>query len=229
MSADITIFTMTKKVANAILTKESRFEILGLVSITLPGTWWWIAWNMNEPGAVGAIFRCYDDDKNEIAYLLVADVSQDKDERDISMLEESDIPDFDRYLECEVQRLMPLSGRKLIRWMSSHLNHRRHGKALVTAYIAHDDGRDRQYIDIRVRIRQRNVVISGCFDVSRAEQLAKPIFWALSDAMPLMPSCRHADVSQDKEEPDISALQEIGEVPLGVWRADSAGVSFKPQ
>ena len=73
----------------------------------------------------------------------------------------------------------------MIRWMSSHLNRRSSGKVLVTAYIARDQGRERQYIDVRLRVGNCNVVIGGCFDVSRASELAKPIFFALNDALPL--------------------------------------------
>ena len=71
------------------------------------------------------------------------------------------------------------------RWMSSHLNERSSGKYFVTAYIANDQGKERQYIDVRTRIGQRNVVIAGSFDVSRADELARPIFLALNDARPL--------------------------------------------
>jgi hypothetical protein len=54
---------------------------------------------MNDPGAVGAIFRCYEQgNEKEIGYLLVADVSQDSDEPDISMYEDSRIPELDRFL-----------------------------------------------------------------------------------------------------------------------------------
>ena len=141
---------------------------------------------MNDPGAVGAIFRCYEQgNENELGYLLVADVSQDPNEPDISLYEASGIPELDRFLQSEIRSLMAQDGREMIRWMSSHLNHRSSGKALVTAYTARDQGRDRQYIDVRIRARQRNVVIAGCFDVNRADQLAKPIFYALNDAVPL--------------------------------------------
>ena len=80
---------------------------------------------------------------------------------------------------------MASDGREMARWMSSHLNRGSFGKSLVTAYIARDQGRDRQYIDTRIRVRQRNIVIAGCFDVNRADELAKLIFYALSDAVPL--------------------------------------------
>jgi hypothetical protein len=177
---------MTAMRGNVIWTDEPRYEVLDLVSIALPGHWWWHTEDMSEPRAVGAMFRCFEPDgKNEIGYLLVADVSQDPEEPDISTCEDSCIPDLDGYLEREIRSLMERDGRELIRWMSSHLNRRPLGKALVTAYIARDRGRDRQYIDVRTRVRQRNVVIADCFDVTRAEQLAKPFFLALRDARPL--------------------------------------------
>jgi hypothetical protein len=179
-------FRTTTTAANATLTDESRFEVLGLASIALFGPWWWHTEDLNKPGAVGAIFRCYEKgNENELGYLLVADLSQDPTEPDITTYEDSGIPELDRFLESEVRNLMARDGREMVRWMSSQLNRRSYGKALVTAYIARDQGRDRQYIDIRVRAQQRNVVVAGCFDVNRADELAKPIFYALSDAKPL--------------------------------------------
>jgi hypothetical protein len=112
-------------------------------------------------------------------------VSQDPDEPDISTFEDAGIRELDRFLESEIRSLMARDGREMIRWMSTHLNHRSFGKALVTAYIARDQGRERQYIDVRLRVRDRNVVVGGCFDVSRAEDIAKPIFFALNDVLPL--------------------------------------------
>src|SRR5262249_44750057 len=118
-------------------------------------------------------------------YLLVADVSQDPDEPDVSTYEGADIPEVDRFLESGVRGLTARDGREMIRWISSHFNCRSFDKALVTAYIARDQGRERQYIDVRLRVRNRNVVIGSCFDVNRAEELAKPILFALNDALPL--------------------------------------------
>jgi len=174
---------MTTTRGNATLTDEARFEVLGLVSIALPEPWWWQTEDMNEPAAIGAIFRCYEKgNEAELGYLLVADVSRDPSEPDISMHEDNGIPELDHFLESEVRSLMAHDGREMIRWMSSHLNRQPNGKALVTAYVARDQGRDRQYIDVRIRARQRNIVIAGCFDVNRSDQLAKPIFDALNEA-----------------------------------------------
>lgn len=171
---------------NATLTTDSRFVVLGLVSIALPGPWWWHTADLNDAGAVGAIFRCYEKNNDkELAYLLVADVSGDPQEPDINAFAEKDIGKLDRFLEREIQALMARDGRQMVRWMSSHLNERLSGKCLVTAYTANDQGKERQYIDVRTRVGQRNVVIAGCFDVSRADELAKPIFFALNDARPL--------------------------------------------
>jgi hypothetical protein len=171
---------------NVILTDSSRFEVLGLVSISLPGPWWWHTSDLNDAGAVGAIFRCYEENKdNEVAYLLVADVSGVPQEPEISACQEQDIRELDRFLEREIRNLMARDGRQMVRWMSSHLNERSSGKYLVTAYIANDQGKQRQYIDVRTRIGQRNVVIAGCFDVSRADELARPIFLALNDVRPI--------------------------------------------
>ena len=168
---------------NVTCTGASTYEVLGLVSITLPGSWWWHTADLNDPGAVGAIFRCYEkDNQHELGYLLVIDVSGDPDEPNISTREEDDIPELDRFFEREIRKLMVRDGREMVRWMKSQLNRRSQGKSLVTAYIAKDRSRERQYIDFRTRIGQRNVIIGGCFDVGRANDLAKPIYSALSDA-----------------------------------------------
>jgi hypothetical protein len=162
---------------NVILTDSSRFEVLGLVSIAPPGPWWWHTSDLNDAGAVGAIFRCYEENNvEELAYLLVADVCGDPEEPDISAYQEQDIREFDRFVERQIRILMARDGREMVRWMSSQLNERSSGKCLVTAYIANDQGRERQYIDLRTRVGQRNVIIAGCFDVN---------FFALNDARPL--------------------------------------------
>jgi hypothetical protein len=69
------------------MTNEPRFEVLDLVSIALLGPWWWHTEDMSEAGAVGAVFRCYQQgDENELGYLLVADVRPILGEESISFL-----------------------------------------------------------------------------------------------------------------------------------------------
>jgi hypothetical protein len=55
-------------------------------------------------------------------------------------------------------------------------------KGLTTAYIALDQGRQRQYIDVRIHYFGRKLVIGGCFDVDFANELAGPIVSAMRDA-----------------------------------------------
>jgi hypothetical protein len=77
---------------------------------------------------------------------------------------------------------MDSDGRKMTKWMPSQLNETPRRSGLVSAYLAEDQGRERQYIDIRVGVGGRKVLIGGCFDVSRAKELAGPIFRALQEA-----------------------------------------------
>src|SRR5215470_808384 len=171
-------------------TGDGRFEILGLISLVLPGTWWWHTEDFNDPGgAKGAIFRCYENDYlaedgnlQELAYLLVADVSDDPSEPDITRFEQKDVDQFDRFLEQESRRVMAREGRLMIRWMSSHLSVTSRGPGLMTAFVGRDQGRDRQYMDARIRVGDRNVMIGGCFDIRRKDDLAAPIFWAVQEA-----------------------------------------------
>jgi hypothetical protein len=105
------------------------------------------------------------------------------------------VKELDKFLEDEVRKLMANDGRRMIRWMSSKLNETPTLKGLVTAYVGEDHGRDRQYIDLRISVRGRKVVVSGCFDVKRAHDLAAPIFAAIQNAAILDHSERRAPSS----------------------------------
>jgi len=37
-------------------------------------------------------------------------------------------------------------------------------------------------MDARIRVGDRNVMIGGCFDIRRKDDLAAPIFWAVQEA-----------------------------------------------
>jgi len=158
-------------------------DVLGLVRIQTFGPWWWRYEDLDEPTASGRIFRCYEPgNSQELAYLMVCDVSGDPDEPDVSRLTPELALEFDHRLEMHGREVMEASGRRLIRWMSSQLNTKDNIKGLVTAYIAEDDGRNRQYIDLRTRVDGKNIVVAGCFDVRRSDELAAPIFGALKNA-----------------------------------------------
>jgi hypothetical protein len=171
---------------NVTLTDQARFEVLGLVSIALPSPWWWHTEDLNETGVVGAIFRCFEEgNESELAYLLIADLSSDQSEPDVSTWLEMQASNFDRLLERQILDQMMSDGREFIRWMSSHLSRGPLGKCLTTAYVGKDQGRERQYIDVRTRVRDRNICMGACFDVARAKELSAPIMSALFDARSL--------------------------------------------
>ena len=47
--------------------------------------------------------------------------------------------------------------------------------SLVTAYIAEEDGVERQHVDARMMSRNKKLVLGCSFEVGRAEELARPI------------------------------------------------------
>ena len=171
---------------NCTMTADGRFEVLGLVSVVLPGPWWWYTEDLNE---AQTMFRCYDadcinDDGNheELGNLYVADGSNDPDEPDISRFEPEDVEEFDRFLEQGIRRLMAGDGRTMLKWMSSHLSETFQGKGLVSAYIGWDQGRERQYMDIRIPIAGRKVIVGCCFDVQRKDDVGRAVYWAVQEA-----------------------------------------------
>ncbi len=176
---------MIDRRGNCIRLGEGRFEVLGLISMVLPGPWWWQAEDLNDPHARGTCFRCFeegylaeDGNLQELANLLVADVSADPTEPDISLLQPEDVDALDRRLEAEIRRVFAHDGRTMTKWMSSHLNVLASGKGVTTAYIARDQGRERQYLDIRISVGGRKVIVGGCFDIARKDDVAAPVYWA---------------------------------------------------
>jgi hypothetical protein len=87
---------------------------------------------------------------------------------------------------------MECDGCRFKRWMNSQLNHLATGKVLLTAYIGEDCGRDRQYFDAQMRVGQRNVIVAGCFDDNKADELVVPIFWPC----PTLFRCYASEVSE---------------------------------
>jgi hypothetical protein len=177
------------RLKNVRRTEGGRFEIFSLVSIRTPGPWWWHTEEFETAdGNSCVIFRCFGEpvEQDEVAYLLVADVSGDQEEKDISTLDEAGANEFDKFLETGASRIMSNEGRTMRKWMTSKLNEIRGRKVLVTAYIARDGARDRQYIDCRSTVNGRKLVVAGCFDVTRADEFAAPIFNAMQGAIFLL-------------------------------------------
>jgi hypothetical protein len=176
---------MDSRQGNVVRRSTGIYEVVDLIKIALPpGPWWWHTEDLNDPGgAKGAIFRCGETgNPHELGYLMAADVTADPTEPDISRFEEADAKQFDRVLEEATRGMMAGDGREMTNWMASHLSETSQGKALMTAYIARDQGRDRQYFDARLRIRGCNALIGGCFDIARKDDVGPAVWHALQDA-----------------------------------------------
>ena len=167
-------------IRNVVMREPGLYYVLGLVRIQTFGPYIWATEDLDGSGANGAIFRCYEDgNEQELAYLLAADVTGDPSEPEIEALRREDVEAVDRYLEEGIRRALPNAGRKMIRWMSSSFHETELGNRLMSPYIAEDQGRQRQYIDYRMLVSGRKWVVSGCFDVARASDFARPILDAV--------------------------------------------------
>ncbi|MBT4048079.1 MAG: hypothetical protein HOE64_06985, partial [Nitrospina sp.] len=102
-------------------------------------------------------------------------------------LDEDSAKAYDLHLHEEIKKNLPNEGMELIKWMSSQLNETEDLKILVTAYIVNDQGKERQNIVLRMRVRESNLVVMGCFDIAMKDQLAAPIFDAIRGFIILPP------------------------------------------
>ena len=76
----------------------------------------------------------------------------------------------------------PLKGRVAFVERTQGLRRLRHAKALVTPFIVNEVRRGKQHIQARMTSRDRKVILGCCFMVSRAEELAAPVFNVLRGA-----------------------------------------------
>jgi hypothetical protein len=161
--------------------ERAAFNILGRIELCLPGPWWWHTEDIDEQSATGAIFRAYADDGAELAHLIVVDVTTDASEPDVSSIRQNDVPNLDHALQSGIRQHLAAQGIEVLKWMSSHLNETTNLKALVTAYVVKDNGKDRQMIAARLTIEGRKMILMGCFDVTAADILAVPIYRAMQE------------------------------------------------
>jgi hypothetical protein len=154
------------------------FNVLDLAYLRLTGPWWWESEDIDEEGCIGSIFRTWGDGEAtglDKAYIIVADVTDDLSEPDISEISIQDVERVDHELHTDIARGLEESGSKLIKWIPSKLNESTNYKALVTPYITLDQGKERQFIVLRISAQERKLVVMGCFDVKEHETFAGPI------------------------------------------------------
>ena len=113
-------------------------------------------------------------------------MTDDPSELDVSELGLSDISSVDELLYKGIQEGLAADGMKLTHWMGSQLNQASTLKGLLTAYIVLDQGKERQFISLRLKSKGRKILIVGVFDIEGKESLARPIFDTLKD-MVLLP------------------------------------------
>lgn len=166
--------------------ERGMFSVLGLVVIPvrIGGSYWWHCEDIDREGARGAIFRAYESEglkqgAYEVAAITVVDVTDDPDEPDIETLEQSGVSALDEVLRQGITEQFLADGREMRRWMSSYLNESGRLKGLVTAYIVRDAGKERQFIALRIKVKDRKIVALGSFDLAEERVLAGPIIDAI--------------------------------------------------
>jgi hypothetical protein len=170
--------------SNLIDPEQGVFSVLGLVAFRLSGLgghYFWQCEDIDGEMAKGAAFHAWaPEDAKEgglaIASITVVDASNDPTEPDVSVLEQDDVPRVDGILQKDLGALLVANGMELIFWMSSQLNQSDGFKGLVTVYIASDQGKQRQSIALRIKAKNRKIVVIGDFDIEKKEILAAPIF-----------------------------------------------------
>lgn len=157
-------------------------HILHGLHVELPTeqTWFILDGDENETCTT---FRCFDlDSRLQIGSITVADLTQDADEKNIDLLNEQSAEQWDQFIQRATVELTRQDGRELVRWMSSRLQNYSERKALLTAYILREGSQETQYLDLRIRIKDSNVCLSGSFAIPQAKYLASSIFQCITDS-----------------------------------------------
>ena len=170
------------KYARMIDPEKYVFDILNLLLIQLPPGLWWHSEDFETDKYFGHIFRGYFESElpEEKAYVMIADVTNDEDEPDISNISKETIAAVDQNLRINIKKTLPSLGLGFVRWMNSELNYLYERNILVTAYIIDDpEVGHRQRICSRLNAKDRKIAIEVCFNISDAKTLAGPIFKAM--------------------------------------------------
>lgn len=160
------------------------FDVLGLFRLHLPQGFNWYCEDLAEANAKGAIFRTWEKEEPgqyEMASIIIADVTEDPTEPEISGITQADVATLDDLFKEEISEQLNSQGRAVVQWQSSQLNETQNLTALVTAYIVGEDQRQQQNIALRMAVTQRKFVLMGRFDVDKHELLAKPVFESLQN------------------------------------------------
>ncbi len=161
-------------VSNSVLLDSENhiFMVLDFIEVILFPMPWWHGVDNNDEKAVGSLFYGYEDPLSlyEVTFVIV-DVTNDDEEWDVYLINPTHVEEFDEDYKKKIE-----TNCAIVKWMGTVLNDTGAHKALVTAYVAHKDGRDWLFIDYRINIRDRKIVISAGCDNSKTDLYAKLVY-----------------------------------------------------
>lgn len=169
---------LTKNVETIDLTK-CLFQVLGFLTVDVSSPFWTLVEDVEDRTVRGAIFSFITDiecsNHRPPADFTIVDVTLDQAEPDVSTMTQDEISDFDDYLHEEIMCGLPDSQAKLVNWIESNQYQIGGELHLITAYVMHVSGRNRQYVAIRRRLESRNICIIGTFDLQHKDDFMRPI------------------------------------------------------
>lgn len=153
------------------------FTILEQLRIRLSGPYWWKGEHIDEEGAVGVDFRAYPQDVKEDemfpqASILIADVTTDPTEPNISGIRELEIMRIDDYLREELSKQDQLP---LVAWEGTEVKTIDGEEGLLSTYRVEDEGIERRMKAFRVNSRGRKWAVIASYDSKREGELDEPL------------------------------------------------------
>ena len=180
-----TLKIAVKMASNSVLLDSENhiFMVLDFIEVTLFPMPWWHGVDYNDEKAVGSMFYGYEDPSSlyEVTFLIV-DATDDDEEWDVYLINPTHVEEFDEDYKKKIE-----SHCTIVEWMGTVLNDTGVHKALVTAYVAQIDGRDWLFIDYRINIRDRKIVISAGCDNSKTDLYAKLVYDAAKSVSFIQP------------------------------------------
>jgi hypothetical protein len=167
--------------------EDGLFRVLGFLDAEVNFPYLTNCDDIDSDFVKGVTFSFIDDKAYPIASIgdfTIADVSDDTAEPEISGLTEEDVSLFDKQLREAIEIALQSEGNKLLRWAKSYLIFVDEEPCLMTAYVAHVAGEERQYVTARYKIAGRNIVLMGSFLVRLTDEMLPLILVAMGRVRP---------------------------------------------
>ncbi|MBK6630056.1 MAG: hypothetical protein IPG33_02895 [Betaproteobacteria bacterium] len=208
---------MANRNSTLIDSDRGLFSILRLVKLRLPGPYLWQGEDIDNEKAMGSAFHAFvpedsNVEKTSVASIIVADVTNDTSEPDVSNHVQVDTTIIDKYLRTEVLEQSSLAGEEIADWTPSRLHKLESGAPtfLLTEYTLRGNSKEMRHIDLRINAGGRKIVAKGiCYDMERAEELSQLVFSVLGSI-----------VISDSRKADVIAPISSTESPREILAAD---------